>query len=162
LTIEESSFYKRFSPGLVRLLKMLLSRAFEECIGVGRSLKGPLAAFKDVILTDSTVIRLHALLEKRFPACRTNHTRAALKAHAIMSVRGVGEHSIKVTAGRAHDDPFSSSAVAARPPPDVRPRLLPLPALRLHRAERRLLRDPAEGQRRPEDRRGPPCPPGQT
>jgi hypothetical protein len=43
-TIQERSFYKRFSPGLVRLLKMLLSRAFEECIGVGRSLKGPLAA----------------------------------------------------------------------------------------------------------------------
>jgi len=103
--IEESSFYKRFSPGLVRLMKMLLSRAFEECIGVGRSLAGPLAAFKDVILTDSTVIRLHDLLEKRFPACRTNHTKAALKAHAIMSVRGVGEQSIKVTAERAHDGP---------------------------------------------------------
>ena len=104
-TIEESSFYKRFSPGLVRLLKKLLSRAFEESIGVGRSLKGPLAAFKDVILTDSTVIRLHDLLEKRFPACRTNHTKAALKAHATMSVRGVGEQSIKVTAERAHDGP---------------------------------------------------------
>ena len=103
--IEESSFYKRFSPGLARLMKMLLARAFEECIGVGRSLAGPLAAFKDVILTDSTVIRLHDLLEKRFPACRTNHTKAALKAHAIMSVRGVGEQSIKVTAERAHDGP---------------------------------------------------------
>jgi putative transposase len=104
-TIEESSFYQRFSPGLAKLLKLLLSRAFEECRGVGRSLTGPLAAFRDVILTDSTVIRLHDLLEKRFPACRTNHTKAALKAHTIMSVRGVGEHSIKVTAERDHDGP---------------------------------------------------------
>lgn len=104
-TIEESSFYKRFSPGLTKLFKVLLSQAFEECRGVGRSLTGPLAAFRDVILTDSTVIRLHDLLEKRFPACRTNHTKAALKAHAIMSVRGIGEHSIKVTAERDHDGP---------------------------------------------------------
>ncbi len=104
-TIEESSFYKRFSPGLARLLRKLLARAFEECLGVGRGLEGPLVAFRDVILTDSTVIRLHDLLGKRFPACRTNHTKAALKAHTIMSVRGVGEQSIKVTAEREHDGP---------------------------------------------------------
>jgi len=104
-TIEESSFYQRFSPGLARLLKKLLARAFKECVGVGRSLKGPLAAFRDVILTDSTVIRLHDLLEGRFPACRTNHTKAALKAHTVMSVRGVGEQSIKITAEREHDGP---------------------------------------------------------
>lgn len=104
-TIEESSFYDRFTPGLVRLLKALLARAFAESLGVARGLEGPLAVFRDVILTDSTVIRLHDLLEKRFPACRTNHTKAALKAHTIMSVRGVGEQSVKVTAEREHDGP---------------------------------------------------------
>lgn len=104
-TLEESSFYTRFTPGLVRLLKMLLARAFEKSLGVGRNLMGPLAVFKDIILTDSTVIRLHDLLERRFPACRTNHTKAALKAHAVMSVRGIGEQSIKITAEREHDGP---------------------------------------------------------
>jgi len=104
-TLEESSFYMRFSPGLARLFKKLLSRAFQECLGVARGLEGPLAVFRDVILTDSTVIRLHDLLEKRFPACRTNHTKAALKAHAIMSVRGVGKQSVKITAEREHDGP---------------------------------------------------------
>jgi hypothetical protein len=51
------------------------------------------------------VSRLHDLMEKRFPACRTNHTKAALKAHTIMSMRGVGEQSFKVTAEREHDGP---------------------------------------------------------
>ena len=51
-TIEESSFYKRFSPGLARLFKKLLARAFEESLGVVRGLEGPLAAFRDVILTE--------------------------------------------------------------------------------------------------------------
>jgi hypothetical protein len=69
-TIQERSFYKRFSPGLVRLLNLLLSRAFEECIGVGRSLKGPLAAFKDVILTDSTPVEKLAAMADRIPEQR--------------------------------------------------------------------------------------------
>lgn len=104
-TIEESSFYGRFTPGLAKLLRRLLATAFEQALGVARHLEGPLSAFRDVVLTDSTVIRLHDLLEKRFPACRTNHTKAALKTHAVMSVRGVGEQSIKVTAERDHDGP---------------------------------------------------------
>jgi IS4 transposase len=103
--LEESSFYERFTPGLARLLQKLLACAFEESLSVARGLKGPLATFRDVILADSTVIRLHDLLEKHFPACRTNHSKDALKAHTLMSVRGVGEQSVKTTAERKHDGP---------------------------------------------------------
>ena len=49
-----------------------------------------------------TVIPLHGLLEKRYPACRTNRSKAALNAHTL-SVRGVGEQSIKVTDERDHN-----------------------------------------------------------
>jgi putative transposase len=105
-TIEESSFYDRFTVGLVRLLKLAVAEALESAMGVGRALRGPLAAFRDVVLTDSTVVRLHALLERAFPACRTNHTKAALKAHVVISVRGAGKQSVKVTAERAHDGPI--------------------------------------------------------
>jgi IS4 transposase len=45
------------------------------------------------------------LLEKAFPACRTNHTKAALKAHVVLGVRGNGDHSVKVTSERVHDGP---------------------------------------------------------
>jgi putative transposase len=58
-----------------------------------------------VVLTDSTVIRLHDLLERSFAACRTNHTLAALKLHAVISVTGKGPRSVKVTAERVHDGP---------------------------------------------------------
>ena len=58
-----------------------------------------------MLMTDSTVIRLHDLLEKVFPACRTNHTKAALKAHAIISVTGAGKQSVKITSERKHDGP---------------------------------------------------------
>ncbi|MBI5511549.1 MAG: IS4 family transposase [Deltaproteobacteria bacterium] len=104
--IEESSFYDRFTPGFAAMLKRAVTMALDEALGVGRGLRGPLAAFRDVILTDSTVVRLHELLAGAFPACRTNHTKAALKAHVVLSVRGEGDQSIKVTAERAHDGPI--------------------------------------------------------
>jgi putative transposase len=104
-SIEESSFYDRFTPGLVKMLKQCVAHALEQSLGVGRALDGHLETFRDVIMTDSTVIRLHDLLEGVFPACRTNHTKAALKAHAVISVTGAGRQSIKITSERRHDGP---------------------------------------------------------
>ena len=103
--IEESSFYDRFSPGFATMLKMAVDRALGDLVGVARRLRGPLTGFRDVIMTDSTVVRLHDRLARQFPGCRTNHTKAALKAHATMSVAGVGKTSFKVTGERAHDGP---------------------------------------------------------
>jgi putative transposase len=104
--IEESSFYDRFNAGFAAMLKAAVDHALKDLVGVGRTLRGPLEGFRDVIMTDSTVIRLHDWLAREFPGCRTNHTKAALKAHAIMSVAGVGKNSIKVTGERAHDGPI--------------------------------------------------------
>jgi putative transposase len=103
--IEESSFYDRFTDGLVAMMKAAAAHALSTSVGVGRALSGPLASFQDVLLTDSTVVRLHDLLAKPFPATRTNHTKAALKAHVILSVRGNGRQSVRVTSERVHDGP---------------------------------------------------------
>jgi IS4 transposase len=103
--IEESSFYDRFNRGFAAMLKSAVEHAMMDLVGVGRKLRGPLEGFRDVILTDSTVIRLHDFLARDFPGCRTNHTKSALKAHAILSVAGLGKASIEVTGERAHDGP---------------------------------------------------------
>lgn len=104
-TIEESSFYGRFTEGLAKMLKAAVGHALSNSLGVGRALKGALTSFSDVLLTDSTVVRLHDMLAPAFAACRTNHTKAALKAHVVMSVTGEGRQSIKITGERAHDGP---------------------------------------------------------
>jgi IS4 transposase len=104
-TIEESSFYKRFSEGFARMLRAAVAIALDSVPGVGHALRGPLAAFRDLVVTDSTVMRLRDLLQGPFPACRTNHTKAALKMHAVLSVTGAGDNSIKITAERRHDGP---------------------------------------------------------
>ena len=100
-----SAFYDRFTVALVRLLKTVAAMLIAQVAEPTRRLAGPLAAFRDVVLTDSTVIRLHDLLQRAFPACRTNHTKAALKMHAVFSAAGAGLRSIKITAERAHDGP---------------------------------------------------------
>jgi len=100
-----SAFYDRFNEGLVKMLAMAIDEGLKLLTGVPPALAGPLKAFNDVILTDSTVVRLNELLADAYPACRTNHTKAALKMHAVISVRGKGPNSIKVTSERRHDGP---------------------------------------------------------
>jgi putative transposase len=101
-----SAFYDRFTPALARFLRAVAGLVLAKAAEPVRQLRGPLAAFRDLVLTDSTVIRLHDLLKKAFPACRTNHTQAALKVHTVMSATGAGPRSIKITAERAHDGPI--------------------------------------------------------
>ena len=105
-TLVPSAFYTRFSPGLAKLFKHLLRDTIDRMAASAMGLPTEVVAgFRDVMMSDSTVIRLHQLLERAFPACRTNHTKAALKAHVILSVTGRGPASIKVTSERTHDGP---------------------------------------------------------
>jgi len=102
--IEESSFYDRLNEGLVVMLKAALECAFSALAEVPRALAGPLSGFRDLLLTDATVIRVHDLLAKDFPACRTNHTQAAVKLHTIMSVTGASRQSVRMTGERRHEN----------------------------------------------------------
>ncbi len=102
-TLEESSFYDRFTPALVVLLRALLEKLVDLSWGVGRQATGRLRQFRDILVTDSTVVRLHDLLAGTFPACRTNHTRAAAKVHVVMCATGAGKQTVKITAERRHD-----------------------------------------------------------
>jgi IS4 transposase len=63
-----------------------------------------LAGFRDLLLTDATVIRVHELLARDFPGCRTNHTAAAVKLHTILSVTGASRHSVRMTSERRHEN----------------------------------------------------------
>jgi putative transposase len=104
ILVVPSAFYDRFTEPLVQCLVRLIALLIEKVAeSTARPLAGALASFKDVVVTDSTVIRLHEFLAKRFPGSRTNHSKAALKLHVVMSVLGFGPRSFKVTSGRTHD-----------------------------------------------------------
>ena len=101
--IVPSAFYDRFDAGLVKFLQAVVGLLLDRLAEPARALAGDLAAFKEVLATDSTVIRLHDFLAKAFPGTRTNHTKAALKLHVLMTVNGNGPKSVKVTAERKND-----------------------------------------------------------
>ena len=102
-TLVPSSFYERFGAPLVALLRRLvdhlLATTVHGVVGIGGSLGG----FAEVVVADATIIRLHQLLEKQFPACRTNHTKAAVKLHLVMSATAVSSRSVAITAERVND-----------------------------------------------------------
>ncbi|HLP68034.1 MAG TPA: IS4 family transposase [Rhizobium sp.] len=102
--LEESAFQGRFTREWVKVLKRAAAQALEVSFGPARALRGHLQVFKDVLMSDATVIRLHQLLESAYPGCRTNSARAAAKVHLIMNVTGASKQAIRITAERRHEN----------------------------------------------------------
>jgi IS4 transposase len=101
-----SVFYDRFTHALAAFFRCVVGVLLEKVEQSTPNLQGILKTFRDVLVTDSTLVRLHELLERSFPACRTNHTKAAAKLHVMMSVQGRGMRSVKLSSGRQHDGPI--------------------------------------------------------
>jgi len=100
-----SAFYDRFTIEFAFFMRRVAGEVLDSLTGRYGKLQDSLSHFRELLVTDSTVIRLHRMLEKKFPACRTNHTKAAAKLHVVMNVKGAGLKSIKITSERRHDGP---------------------------------------------------------
>ena len=98
-----SSFYDRFNDRLVAFLKAAVEHALDEFQLAIHDVGCSFEAFRDIMITDSTVIKLHDALAKTFPGSRTTTSPASAKVHAVMSVKGRGKSTIKLTNGRVHD-----------------------------------------------------------
>lgn len=68
--VVSSSFYDRFTAGTVRFLRRALARAVERLGQPTGRLRGHLERFKDLVVADATVLRLHDVLARAFPGCR--------------------------------------------------------------------------------------------
>ena len=104
-TLVPSAFYDRFTKPLAAFFRAVMLRLLKDLRQAEVKFRGLLEPFRDVLATDATLVKLHDLLERRYPACRTNHTRASAKLHLVMSVKGEGPRSVKLTSGRQHDGP---------------------------------------------------------
>ena len=102
-SIKESSFYGRFSNAFARMLKKIMARALEQTQRTGRRLTGALGAFKDVVMADATVLKLHQMLARQFPGTRTNSAPAAAKVHVAISVTGASRQAVRLTGERTQD-----------------------------------------------------------
>ena len=98
-----SAFYDRFTPQLVRFLHAVLRQVSAVVAEHEPRHAGLLSKFADVVVTDSSVVKLHRLLSKCYPGTRTNSSPAAAKLHLVMSVSGKGMERVKLTGERAND-----------------------------------------------------------
>jgi len=69
--IAYSSFYNRFTPGPVDFLRRCVAHALGQlATDPGREMGERLKDFSDILVKDSSVVRLHASLATKFPATR--------------------------------------------------------------------------------------------
>ena len=98
-----SAFYDRFTRELARMFRAALAQLLAAMAVRETRYRGVLEAYRDVLVADATVVKLHRLLARRFPGTRTHSSPAAAKLHLVMSARGMGAQQVKVTGERASD-----------------------------------------------------------
>ena len=97
--IVESSWYMRFTPELVEFLKVCVNHAIEQlAVEQNKVLSEKLAKFQDVLIQDSTIIRLHKSLAKKWPAARSKTVAAGVKVGMLVSAVANSPKSIGIYA----------------------------------------------------------------
>lgn len=97
-SIVPSAFYDRFSPQLVVFLKKCLTHGMTELASnASLTLSAKLSGFKDLVVADGTLLKLHKNLARQFPGARSD---AELKIHTVISVTTGGPKSITFHAGK--------------------------------------------------------------
>ena len=85
-TLVPSAFYYRFNGKLVDFLKECLTHGIADLASCASlTLSDKLQGFKDIIVADGTIIKLHEKLAKQFPGARS---KAELKIHTAIGLTG--------------------------------------------------------------------------
>lgn len=80
--LARSSFWDRLTPAFARLVRWLLDRITADARREAPRPPGALDCFTDVLVADSTVVKVHDSLRGVWKGTRRNSARAALKVHA--------------------------------------------------------------------------------
>lgn len=102
-TLARSSFWYRLTPALAEMMHALVLRALQLLNTALRFPRGALSGFTELLALDSTVVRLHRFLSDVWPACRTNHSKSAIKLHLVMRVADASAAKVLLTGERKSD-----------------------------------------------------------
>lgn len=99
-----ASFYDRFTPELIEFLRLCAAHGLAQLKAApGNRLSPKLAAFEDLLIQDTTIVRLSASLATHFPPVRHATPTAGAKVAALLSVRANGPRKLSVTAESTND-----------------------------------------------------------
>jgi putative transposase len=92
-----ASFYDRFTPELVVFLHLCAAHGLSQLKSApGNRLSPKLAAFEDVLIQDSTIVRLSAALTTHYPPVRNNQPTAGTKIATLVSVQANGPKRVEL------------------------------------------------------------------
>jgi len=104
ITLSDSSWHERFTPELVLFLKACVLHGIEhQSKGANRRLSEKLDFIKDVLIQDSTIIRLHESLAEKWPAVRSRKVAAGVKVGLLVSAVADGPKRIAIYGERTSD-----------------------------------------------------------
>ena len=102
--LSDSSWYYRFTPELVAFLKACVIHGIEYLAQEqSHNLNKKLVKFQDVLIQDSTIVRLHTSLAKLYPAARSKGEAAGLKIAVLVSAVGNTPESISIHNERTNE-----------------------------------------------------------
>jgi putative transposase len=102
--LSDSSWYYRFTPELVAFLRECVARGLEcQAQEFSRTLSKRLSPFEDVLIQDSTIVRLHEKLAKIWPATRSRKVAAGVKVAVLASAIASGPKSVALFAENTND-----------------------------------------------------------
>ncbi|ABZ84136.1 transposase, is4 family [Heliomicrobium modesticaldum Ice1] len=99
-SVVPSAFYDRFTPELVEFLKRCVEKAIGHLVvEPGQVMSERLKDILDIAVIDSSLVRLHDQLAKKWPGPRTNHSPAAAKVNMLVSVFGATRSQVQIVEG---------------------------------------------------------------
>ncbi len=97
--LSDGSWYERFTPELVTFLRMCVIHGIEHLAKEqSHQLSEKLFGFKDIVIQDSSIIRLHSSLSEKWPATRTRKTAAGVKVGLLVSAVANGPKNVALHA----------------------------------------------------------------
>ena len=98
--LSPGGFYQRLTPLFAAYLRDLVEFALDE-VAVPHTVSDEFDRFKDVMIADATVLRLHRLLRDEYQGLREE--QAGAKLHLLHNVTDQTLETISITGERPHD-----------------------------------------------------------
>jgi len=99
-TLSPGDFYQRLTPALAEYFSDLVETALDE-VAVPNSVDADGERFRDVMIADGTVLRLHELLSEEYKA--RHEEQAGVKLHLLQSATEKTIERFEITHEKTHD-----------------------------------------------------------
>ena len=104
IKLSQSGWYEKFKPETVKFLRECVNLAMQQMAGETNRLLSPkMKWLEDILIQDSTVVRLSASLMNKFPAVRSRKNAAGLKVSMLVSAVASSPQKVTIHGERIHE-----------------------------------------------------------